>query len=185
MNSPPLEFALFATPLGHCGIVWSKRGIAGVQLPEGTQAKTRTRLRARFPAARPGAPSPGTRGAIAAISELLERRPSDLDAVVLDLEAVPPFHRRVYAIARAIPPGTTLAYRELAVRLGEPAAARAVGQALARNPFPIIVPCHRVIAAGGKPGGFSARGGLVTKFHLLDLEGARNHTLELFGAAAR
>ena len=98
---------------------------------------------------------------------------------------MPPFHRRVYAVARAIAPGTTLTYREVAARLGEPDAARAVGQALARNPIPIIVPCHRVVACGGKPGGFSAPGGIVTKFRLLDLEGVRNQTLELFDMRER
>jgi methylated-DNA-[protein]-cysteine S-methyltransferase len=185
MSSPSLEFALFATRLGHCGILWSERGIAGLQLPEGSQSGTRARLRARFPAARAGAPTPSVRSAIRAIDDLLARRPCDLEAITLDLDGVPPFHRRVYVVARAIAPGTTLTYREVAARLGEPDAARAVGQALARNPIPIIVPCHRVVASGGKPGGFSAPGGIVTKFRLLDLEGIRNQTLELFGISER
>jgi methylated-DNA-[protein]-cysteine S-methyltransferase len=183
MGSPPLEFTLFATPIGQCGIVWSERGIVAVQLPERGLAQTRARLRQRFPGASPAAPRREARAAIAAITALLERRPSNLGAIALDLDGVPPFHRRVYAVARSIAPGATLCYGDVAQRLGDAGAARAVGQALARNPIPIIVPCHRVLAAGGKPGGFSARGGIGTKFRLLELEGARNRTLELFGAA--
>jgi methylated-DNA-[protein]-cysteine S-methyltransferase len=93
--------------------------------------------------------------------------------VALDMEGVPPFHRRVYEIARTIPPGATLSYGDVAARLDAPGAARAVGQALGRNPFALVVPCHRVLAARGKAGGFSARGGVATKLRLLALEGAR------------
>jgi methylated-DNA-[protein]-cysteine S-methyltransferase len=89
------------------------------------------------------------------------------------MEGVPPFHRRVYEVARAIPPGKTLAYGDIAARLGTRGAARAVGQALGQNPFPIVVPCHRVLAAGGKVGGFSAHGGLATKLRMLAMEGVR------------
>jgi methylated-DNA-[protein]-cysteine S-methyltransferase len=85
---------------------------------------------------------------------------------------VPAFHRAVYAVARAIPPGETLTYGEVARRLGDPGSARAVGQALGRNPFAIIVPCHRVVAAGGATGGFSAHGGAATKRRILAIEGA-------------
>ncbi len=91
---------------------------------------------------------------------------------MLDLEQVPPFHRRVYEVARTIPPGSTLTYGEIASRLGEPRLARDVGQALGRNPFAIVVPCHRVVAAGGKTGGFSAGGGVRTKLRMLAIEGA-------------
>ena len=86
---------------------------------------------------------------------------------------MPPFHRRVYEVARTIPPGATLSYGEIATRLGAPGSARAVGQALGRNPFAIVVPCHRVLAAGGKLGGFSANGGVTTKLRLLSIEGAQ------------
>ena len=99
---------------------------------------------------------------IAAIAALLRGEPVDLSGTVLDESRVPEFHRRVYEIARAIPPGRTLTYGEIAERLGEPGAARAVGQALGENPFPIVVPCHRVLAANGKLGGFSAPGGTAT-----------------------
>src|SRR5207253_8908837 len=99
--------------------------------------------------------------------------PSDLALVALDMEGMPEFDRRVYEVARTVPPGATLSYGEIAARLGERALAREVGQALGRNPFPLIVPCHRVLAAGGKAGGFSANGGVATKLALLTIERAR------------
>jgi methylated-DNA-[protein]-cysteine S-methyltransferase len=93
--------------------------------------------------------------------------------VALDMEGVPPFHRRVYEAARQVPPGQTLSYGEIAARAGSPGSARAVGQALGRNPFAILVPCHRVLAANGKLGGFSANGGVDTKRRMLAIEGAK------------
>jgi methylated-DNA-[protein]-cysteine S-methyltransferase len=103
---------------------------------------------------------------------------SDLASVVLDMNGVPPFHSRVYEMTRTIPPGSTSSYGALASQLGVPGSARAVGQALGRNPFPIIVPCHRVLAAGGKLGGFSANGGVSTKLRLLAIEGWRMSAAE-------
>jgi methylated-DNA-[protein]-cysteine S-methyltransferase len=97
----------------------------------------------------------------------------DLTFIQLDMDSLPQFHQRVYEIARSIPPGATLTYGEIATRLGDPGSARAVGQALGRNPIPVIVPCHRVMAAGGKTGGFSAPGGAATKLNLLAIEGAQ------------
>ncbi len=99
-------------------------------------------------------------------------QPVDLTPVALDMEGVPPFYRRVYDIARTIPPGRTLTYGDVAIKLGDPTNARAVGQALGRNPFPIVVPCHRVLAAHGSIGGFSASGGAATKRRMLMIEGA-------------
>ena len=96
------------------------------------------------------------------------------------MEGIPPFHRRVYEVTRTIPRGETLSYGDVAAEVGSPGAARAVGQALGRNPFAIVVPCHRVLAAGGKVGGFSATGGVGTKLRILDLEGT-----ELDGVAAK
>src|SRR4029079_6784817 len=98
---------------------------------------------------------------------------AELSAIALDMAQVPPFHRRVYEVARTIPPGATLSYGEIATRLGVPGSARAVGQALGRNPFAIVVPCHRVLAAGGKMGGFSANGGIGTKLRMLSIESAK------------
>src|SRR6478735_4337541 len=116
-----------------------------------------------MPEAVEGPPSRDVKRAIASIAALLDGKGGDLSHVVLDMERVPPFHRRVYELARTIPAGQTLSYGEIATRLGSPGAARAVGQAMGKNPFAIIVPCHRVLAAGGKLGGFSANGGAVTK----------------------
>lgn len=165
-------FTLFDTAIGRCAIAWGGGGIAGVQLPEKCDADTRARLLQRFPDATETLPPPSVQRALDGIVALLRGEASDLDAIPLDMDGVPPFHARVYAAARAIPPGATLTYGEIAARLGAPGAARAVGQALGRNPFAIIVPCHRVLAAGGKLGGFSANGGTATKVRLLSIEGA-------------
>lgn len=166
-------FALFDTAIGPCGIAWNGRGVVGMQLPEGREQETRARLLQRFPDARQVAPPPEIERARDGILALLQGQDSDLAAITLDMDRVPPFHRRVYEVARAIPPGTTLSYGDIAARLDAHGAARAVGQALGRNPFAIIVPCHRVLAAGGKLGGFSANGGIVTKLRLLSIEGVQ------------
>jgi len=167
------DFTLFDTPIGRCGIAWGTRGVVGVQLPEMHEAETRARLLRRFPGACEAPPPPDVRRALDGIIALLRGEASDLSSVWLDMERLPAFHRRVYEIARTIPPGATLSYGEVAARLGAPGGARAVGQALGRNPFAIVVPCHRVVAAGGKVGGFSANGGIVTKLRLLSIEGAQ------------
>jgi len=166
-------FALFDTAIGRCGIAWGDRGIAGVQLPEAGEPETRARMLHRFPAAGEAVPPPEVQRAIDSIVALLRGEDSDLSGVALDMEHVPAFHRRVYEVARTIPPGMTLSYGAIAARIGASGAARAVGQALGRNPFPIVVPCHRVLAAGGKIGGFSAEGGITTKRRMLAIEGAR------------
>ena len=154
-------------------MAWSERGVAGLQLPEASDLKTRSRMLRRFPGAHEDAPPPEVQATLDLIVALLRGEASDLSTVALDMEGVPPFHRRVYEVARTIPPGATLSYGEIATRLGDRALAREVGQALGRNPFPIIVPCHRVLAAGGKAGGFSANGGITTKLRLLTIENAR------------
>lgn len=160
---------LFDTAIGRCGIAWGPRGIVAVQLPERDDAAVRRRLPAGHPDA---APPPGVCDAIAAIQALLRGEDRDLADIVLDLDGVPDFQRRVYEVTRAIPPGRTLTYGEVARRIGMPGAARAVGHALGRNPCAIVVPCHRVLAAGGASGGFSAHGGVVTKWRMLTIEGA-------------
>jgi methylated-DNA-[protein]-cysteine S-methyltransferase len=165
-------FTLFETPIGRCGIAWSEGGIVGVQLPEGRDAATRARVVRQFPGAiEAAAAPPHVRQALEAIVALLRGESRDLSDIALDMTGVPPFHRRVYEVARTIPSGATLSYGEIATRLGAPGSARAVGQALGRNPFAIVVPCHRVLAAGGKMGGFSANGGITTKLRLLTIEG--------------
>jgi methylated-DNA-[protein]-cysteine S-methyltransferase len=178
--TPTRLFALFDTAVGSCGIAWGNAGICGVQLPEADAAQTRARMLQRFPGAAEAQPDDAVQAAIAHISAMLRGEPNQVDSVALDMRGVPAFHQRVYAVARAIPPGQTLTYGELAARLGEPGAARAVGQALGRNPFAPVVPCHRVLAAGDKPGGFSASGGIRTKLRLLIIEGAMRGTPGLF-----
>jgi methylated-DNA-[protein]-cysteine S-methyltransferase len=171
------HFALFDTAIGACGIAWSEAGIVALQLPERDRARTQARLLQRWPDASEAAPPPAVQAAIDAVITLVsgaapDRIQADLESIVLDLEDMPGFDREVYAVARTIAPGKTLTYGEVAARIGEPGAAREVGQALGRNRIPIIVPCHRVVAAGGGTGGFSARGGVDTKLRLLEIERA-------------
>jgi methylated-DNA-[protein]-cysteine S-methyltransferase len=165
-------YALFDTPLGRCAIAWTPRGIAAVQLPEGRDTATRARAAARVPEAAEAVPPRDVQRAIDDITLLFSGQARALDQVILDLESVSPFARRVYEAARAVPPGATTSYGELAQRLGEPRKARAVGQALGRNPFAVVVPCHRVLGAGGRLGGFSVSGGVTAKQRLLVLESA-------------
>src|SRR5262245_40604094 len=153
------SLALFDTAIGRCGVLWSERGIAGLQLPEGRDAATRARMAERFGAAPESTPPPGVQAALAAIAALLRGEASDLSRIPLDMEGVPAFHRRVYQVAREIPPGATLSYGEVAERAGAPGGARAAGQALGRNPFAIVVPCDRVLGAQGRVGGFQSRRG--------------------------
>ncbi|HKQ64375.1 MAG TPA: methylated-DNA--[protein]-cysteine S-methyltransferase [Methylomirabilota bacterium] len=168
-----IGFLVFETPIGVCGIVWGDRGVVAVQLPEANEAAARARLGRDYPGARESAPPPDVERAREAIVALLRGEPSDLSFVELDMSRVAPFNQRVYEIARTIPPGSTLTYGEIAARMGKPGAARDVGAVLGQNPFSIIVPCHRVVAAGGKIGGFSARGGVRTKLRLLSIEGVQ------------
>ncbi|MEJ6004112.1 methylated-DNA--[protein]-cysteine S-methyltransferase [Paucibacter sp. AS339] len=171
--APQLFFHCFDTALGCCGIAWSEQGIKGSQLPEASAALTRDRMRVRFPSALEHGPSAAVSEAIQAIQRLLAGETADgaeLLAVQLDESEVPEFNRRVHAITRRIPVGQTLSYGEIAHQLGAAGAARAVGQAEGSNPFAPIVPCHRVLGAGGKSGGFSAHGGADTKLKLLAIE---------------
>src|SRR5690349_9946153 len=170
---PDLHFAMFETAIGACGIVWSPRGIAGVQLPEKDEAATRARLHRRHPTAVEATPNAAARHAIDGIVALLSGEKRDLADIAIDDERQAQFNKRVYAIARRIPAGQTMTYGEIAERLGDKTLARAVGQAMGENPTPIIMPCHRVMAASGKTGGFSAPGGVVTKLRLLSIEGAQ------------
>jgi O-6-methylguanine DNA methyltransferase len=162
----------FETPIGRCGLAWSERGVTGIRLPEIRDAETRARLLKRHPHAQEVPPPADVQRALDRIAALLRGEASDLSAIALDMDKVPPFHRKVYEAARGIPPGATLSYGEVAAKLGMPGSARSVGQALGRNPFAIVVPCHRVLAAGGKVGGFSAGGGIATKLRLLSIERA-------------
>jgi methylated-DNA-[protein]-cysteine S-methyltransferase len=168
-----LGFCLFETAIGACGVAWTQAALAAVQLPEADEDGTRRRL-LRYTGEAPELPPPPfVQAAIARVQALLQGARDDLADLPLALEGVPAFHRRVYEITRAIPPGEVLTYGEVARRMGEPNAARAVGQALGHNPFAPVIPCHRVLAAGGRPGGFSAEGGADTKLRMLEIEKAR------------
>jgi methylated-DNA-[protein]-cysteine S-methyltransferase len=165
-------FTLFDTEIGACGIAWNARGVVGVQLPERHDRATRDRLRRRFPDATEAVPLPDIQQAIDGIGALLRGEARDLSFITLDMDGIPPLRQSIYAVLRTIPAGATLSYGEIATRLGDGSDARDVGAAMGKNPFPIIVPCHRVVAAGGRLGGFSAAGGVTTKLRLLNIEGA-------------
>jgi methylated-DNA-[protein]-cysteine S-methyltransferase len=167
------QYCLFDTGLGACGVAWSEHGVTRLQLPEANRSATERRL-----CARPGAGStraqalPGRIGALVAqLQRYFAGERVDFSGAVVDLSAVNDFHRRIYELTRAIGWGRTASYGDLARQAGAPGAARAVGQAMGHNPVPIIIPCHRVLAAGRKIGGFSAHGGAVTKERLLAMEG--------------
>ena len=177
------QFALFDTAIGRCGVAWGSRGIAAVQLPQTSETQTRRRLAQRCSALTEATPTNDVRDAIDAMTALLAGKPADLSVIALDLDTSPTFNRHVYGVTRTIPRGATLSYGDIAKRLGGVGLSRDVGRALGQNPCPIIVPCHRVLAAGGKPGGFSANGGVITKLKMLAIEGAAvNHTPSLFDA---
>lgn len=167
-------YCLFDTPIGACAVAWGGDSIAGVLLPEDDPTHTAPRMRRRFPEAAEAMPPPWVRTVIERLQQLFDGRSRDaLGDIPLDMAGVTDFNRRVYEVARTILPGQTLSYGEVAARLGEPGAARAVGQALGHNPFAPIVPCHRVLAAGKRPGGFSAGGGVATKLRMLQIEHAQ------------
>jgi methylated-DNA-[protein]-cysteine S-methyltransferase len=174
-------YTLFDTPIGRCGLAWDVGGIIAVQLPQPTQDQTVKRLLQRHQGVSEAPPDAAVSQAIAAMVDLLSGKPIDLHDVAIDLTSVPALNRKVYDLTRAVSPGKTTTYGEIAKALGGLELAREVGQALGRNPCPLIVPCHRVLAAGDKPGGFSANGGVVTKLRLLEIEGAIvNYTPSLF-----
>jgi len=165
-------FTLFDTAIGRCGIAWGERGIVGLHLPEEGDDRARACIARRFPGVVQADPPADVAKAIGLIVDLLKGKSSDLSGIALDMDRVPDFAKRVYAVARKIAPGETLTYGDIAKQLGDKLLAQQVGQAMGKNPFPIVVPCHRVVAASGKLGGFSAPGGGDTKLKLLAIEGA-------------
>jgi methylated-DNA-[protein]-cysteine S-methyltransferase len=166
-----MHYTLFETAIGTCGVLWNERGLTGVRLPDGDAARMRASVERQFPGAVLTAATPEVRQAIDGIVALLRCDKRDLREIRLDFTGLPDFNRRVYELARTISPGSTTTYGEIARRLSAPGTARAVGQALGRNPWPIVVPCHRVLAADGGMGGFSAPGGVSTKRRMLEIEG--------------
>jgi methylated-DNA-[protein]-cysteine S-methyltransferase len=170
-TATPSGFALFDTAIGRCGVAWNARGITRITLPEASDAASRQRLARDTPGAAEAAPPPAIGAAIERIVSHVRGEPAALHEIALDMDRVPAFHREVYEAARQIPSGQTVSYGALARSLGKPGAARAIGQAMGKNPFPIVVPCHRVLAANHATGGFSAHGGVETKARLLAAEG--------------
>ena len=173
-----ISYCLFETPLGSCGIAWSEHGdfssapaVAFFQLPEASPEQTESRIAQISGARKPSAPASQIADIIERVRRHLQGKAEDFRDVPLDLERAGPFARQVYEAARNIPAGRTKTYGEIAKALNQPAAAQAVGQALGRNPIALIIPCHRVLSAGGKAGGFSAHGGQSTKARMLAIEG--------------
>ncbi len=178
-------FALFDTALGRCAVVWRGAGLIGVHLPDTDEGRTGPRLARRFPGAVEAPPPPAAAEAMTRIAAFLAGAPDDFAELALDETGVGDFERAVYRETRAIPAGSTSTYGAIATALGDVRHSRRVGQALGRNPWPIVIPCHRVTGAGGWMGGFSAPGGQGTKLRLLELEGAlAAETLPLFAAHA-
>jgi methylated-DNA-[protein]-cysteine S-methyltransferase len=166
------HYLIFDTAGGFCGIAWNDAGITRFQLPTKSAETTERILLRRVPGAKPGAPTPGVAEAVAAVRRYFEGEETDFSSLKLDLGEQDPFFERVYAAARGVGWGHTTTYGALAKELGVgPEAARDVGQAMAKNPVALIIPCHRVLAAGGKVGGFSAPGGSAAKIRMLSLEG--------------
>jgi methylated-DNA-[protein]-cysteine S-methyltransferase len=167
-----LGYTIFDTAVGRCGIAWGDLGVLGVQLPEAREIDTRRRLYQLFPDARDLRPPAEIQGAIDGIAALLRGKAADLSEVRLDMTDIRPFDGRVYDFTRTIPRGETLTYGEVAARLKASGAAHSVAQALSRNPFMLIVPCHRVLEAGGYADRISPNGGSISKRRLLSIEGA-------------
>jgi methylated-DNA-[protein]-cysteine S-methyltransferase len=165
-------FTVFDTGIGRCGIAWSDSGVVGVQLPEAREIETRRRLFQLYPEARETRPPFPVEIAIEGIVALLRGQAGDFADVALDFEGIPAFNRRVYEFARGIPRGETRTYGEVAAGLRASGAAYSVAQAIARNPFMLIVPCHRVLEAGSYADKISAHGGSISKRRLLSIEGA-------------
>jgi methylated-DNA-[protein]-cysteine S-methyltransferase len=169
-----LGYCIFDTAIGRCGLAWGDYGVVGVQLPEAREIETRRRMLREYPEARELRPPLTSQIAIEGIVALLHGQPSDLSDVTLDMHGVAPFNRRVYEFTRTIPRGETRTYGDVAARLKASGAVHSVAQALAHNPFMILVPCHRVLEAGGYADRISPNGGTISKRRLLSIEGAHS-----------
>jgi methylated-DNA-[protein]-cysteine S-methyltransferase len=174
MSRTTQHYCVFETAAGFCAIAWSSAGVTRFHLPTSTADATERSLRRRSPDAIAGTPSAEVTAVIAAAKRYFAGEKVDFSDVTLDLDVHDEFFNRIYSAARRLGWGQTTTYGTLAKELGAgPEAARDVGQAMAKNPVPLIIPCHRVLAAGGKLGGFSAPGGSSTKQRMLELEGVR------------
>jgi len=168
-----IRHALFPTAIGPCGVAWSARGLVALALPERDEAATEKRLMTKSGSGGAASPPPEIAAAIAQIVRYCAGERIDFSTVPLDLTGIDPYRRRLYEAMLRLRFGETTTYGELAKQTGATdwEGARDVGLAMGKNPIPIVVPCHRVLAAGGKLGGFSAYGGTTTKEKLLALEG--------------
>jgi methylated-DNA-[protein]-cysteine S-methyltransferase len=165
-------YSIFDTSVGRCGIAWGQAGIVGVHLPEAREIETRGRMLRQYPDAREMRPTAHVEIAIEGIAALLRGQVADFADVTLDMRGITPFDQRVYAVARSIPRGETRTYGEVASQLRASGATHSVAQAISRNPFMIIVPCHRVLEAGSYADKISPNGGSISKRRLLSIEGA-------------
>jgi methylated-DNA-[protein]-cysteine S-methyltransferase len=166
------SFAVFETEIGWAGVAWAENGLIGAYLPEANPQVVRAGFARKFAGITEAGPPPAIAAVIDGIRALMRGEKIDLSDAPLDIARVPEFNAKVYGITRRIPAGETLTYGQIAMQLGDKLLSQQVGAALGKNPWPIIVPCHRVTAANGKLGGFSARGGTDTKLKLLAIEGA-------------
>ncbi len=166
-------YTIFDSAIGRCGIVWSSTGVVAVQLPEAREIDTRRRIFAVHPEAREQRPCDNVALAIGGIVGLLQGGDPDFSEVSLDAGGVPAFHRRAYEATCAIPRGETRTYHEIAKTLGASGATYSVAQAITKNPYMVIVPCHRVLEAANHTDRLSPYGGVISKRRLLALEGAR------------
>jgi methylated-DNA-[protein]-cysteine S-methyltransferase len=167
-------YSIFDTAIGRCAVAWSQSSIVGVQLPETREIDTRRRLFQLYPEAREMRPTSNVEVAIEGIVALLRGETGDFADVTLDMSGIHVFDQRAYQITQRIPRGETLTYGEVAARMGTPSAVRSVAQAIGRNPFVVIVPCHRVLEAGSYADKMSPHGGLISKRRLLSIEGTGN-----------
>ena len=175
-------YTIFDTAIGRSAIIWSDAGIVGVHLPEAREIDTRRRVYQLYPEARETRPPINTETAIEAIATLLRGQDGDFNDITLDMSGIHVFNQRVYELTRLVPRGETRTYGEIATRLEAPSAVRSVAQAIARNPFMIIVPCHRVLEAGHSADTISPHGGTISKRRLLSIEGSHTaHSKTLFG----
>ncbi|QOZ23007.1 MULTISPECIES: methylated-DNA--[protein]-cysteine S-methyltransferase [Bradyrhizobium] len=166
-------YTIFDTAVGRCGIAWGELGVVGVQLPELREIETRKRLFQLYPDARELRPPEEIETAIEGIAATLRGGNGDLSGVALDMTGIPAFNQRVYQFVRSIPRGETRTYDEVASALRVSGAVYSVAQTIGRNPFMIIVPCHRVLEAGNYADRISPNGGSISKRRLLSIEGAR------------
>jgi methylated-DNA-[protein]-cysteine S-methyltransferase len=167
------NYAIFDTGIGRCGIVWSEAGIVAVHLPEAREIDTRRRLFRLYPEAREMRPPMMVQIATEGVGTLLRGRDADLSDVTLDVTGITAFNQRVYELTRSIPRGETRTYNEVASMMRRTGAAYSVAEAIAKNPFMVIVPCHRVLETGHYADKISPFGGTISKRHLLSLEGTR------------